>query len=215
MNFFSPDLQRYTEQHTTPESPLLQRLDRETNLKALYPKMISGHLQGRVLSMFSHMIRPKRILEIGTFTGYSAICMAEGLAEDGELITIDKNRELEDMVINYLREADLDSKVHCIIGDAIEVIPELKGTFDLIYLDADKENYCNYFELIIDRLNPGGYLLADNVLWYGKVLDNFSKKPDRETAAIKEFNQLVHKDARVENVLLPIRDGIMILRKRV
>ena len=214
MNFFSPELQRYIESHTTPESTLLKRLDRETNLKALYPKMISGHLQGRVLSMFSHMIKPNRVLEIGTFTGYSAICLAEGLPPEGEIITIDKNQELEEMVLRYLNEAGVAEKVKLILGDAKEIIPELQGDFDLVYLDADKEHYSHYFNLIIDKVSAGGYILADNVLWYGKVLDSTSKKSDRETQAIKDFNQMVHDDSRVENVLIPIRDGIMILRKK-
>ena len=215
MNFFSPDLQRYTENHTSPESDLLKRLDRETNLKALYPKMISGHLQGRLLSMFAHMIKPRRILEIGTFTGYSAICMAEGLAKGGEIITIDKNHELQEMVKHYLDEAGISSQVNLIIGDAMKEIPKLQGTFDLVYLDADKENYVKYFQLIIDLVNPGGYILADNVLWYGKVLEDSDKKLDVETRAIKEFNQMVQNDQRVENVLLPIRDGIMVIRKSI
>lgn len=215
MNFFSPELQRYTENHTSSESSLLKRLDRETNLKVLYPKMISGHLQGRLLSMFSHMIRPRRILEVGTFTGYSAICLAEGLAADGKIITIDKNQELQDLVISYLSEAKISDQVEFILGDAMKVIPELEGTFDLVYLDADKTNYSNYYDLIIDRVETGGYILADNVLWYGKVLEEDSKKLDSETRAIKEFNQKVHEDPRVENVLIPIRDGLMILRKSV
>ena len=193
----------------------MKRLDRETNLKAIYPKMISGHLQGRLLSMFSHMIRPSRILEIGTFTGYSAICLAEGLAEEGRIITIDKNRELKDMVEHYLAEADIQHQVEFIVGDAMKVIPELKGNFDLIYLDADKANYSVYYDLIIDRIEPGGYIFADNVLWYGKVLSENPENLDRETIAIKEFNKKVQQDPRVENVLVPIRDGIMILRKLI
>ncbi|GJM29107.1 MAG: O-methyltransferase [Cyclobacteriaceae bacterium] len=215
MNFFSPELQRYVENHTSPESALLKRLDRETNLRALYPKMISGHLQGRILAMFSQMIKPQRILEIGTFTGYSAICMAEGLVEGGELITIDINHELQDMVQQYFLEAGISSSVKCVLGDAMEVIPTLQGTFDLVYLDADKENYCNYLDLIIEKVAPGGYILADNVLWYGKVLESIPKKLDRETMAIKEFNKKVIDDPRVENVLLPVRDGLMLIRKNI
>ena len=215
MDFFSPEIQRYTENHTSPESSLLKRLDRETNLKALYPRMISGHLQGRVLSMFSHMIQPSRILEIGTFTGYSAICLAEGLTQGGEIITIDNNKEIEELAVTYIKEAGLSDSVKLIMGDAIEVISKLSGTFDLVYLDADKENYCRYFEMVMDKLPKGGYILADNVLWYGKVLETYSKKLDAETQAIKEFNQLVLTDPRVENVLLPIRDGITIIRKVV
>lgn len=215
MNFFSPELQRYTEKHTSPESPLLKRLDRETNIKVLYPKMISGHLQGRLLSMISNMIKPHRVLEIGTFTGYSAICFAEGLAADGKIITIDKNRELQDMVEHYLSEAKIRDQVEFILGDAMKVIPKLEGNFDLVYLDADKSNYCRYYDLIIDRVETGGYILADNVLWYGKVVSEDPQQLDKETKAIKEFNQKVHEDPRVENVLVPIRDGIMIMRKLV
>ena len=215
MNFFSPELQRYTENHTNPESPLLKRLNRETNIKALYPKMISGHLQGRLLSMFSNMIQPRRILELGTFTGYSAICLAEGLAPDGKIITIDKNQELQDIIEHYLSEAKIGHQVEFILGDAMKVVPKLKGNFDLVYLDADKSNYCKYYDLIIDRVETGGYIVADNVLWYGKVLSDELDKLDRETRAIKEFNQMVHEDHRVENVLVPIRDGLMILRKIV
>ena len=213
MNFFSPELQKYSESHTTPESTILKRLDRDTHLKALYPRMISGHFHGRVLSMLTHMIKPKRVLEIGTFTGYSAICLAEGLPPDGEIITIDKNRELEDMVREYLENAGMAKQVKYLLGDAMEVIPTLQETFDLVFLDADKENYSNYFNLIIDKVPSGGYILADNVLWYGKVLENKSQKNDRETQAIIDFNRLVHNDPRVENVLMPIRDGLMILRK--
>ncbi len=213
MDFFSPELQRYTEDHTTPENALLKRLDRETNLKAMYPKMISGHLQGRILSMFSHMIKPRRILEIGTFTGYSAICMAEGLAESGEIITIDKNPELQEMLQQYFGEAKVNQQVSFILGDALTEIPKLSGSFDMVYLDADKENYLNYYHLIIDRVNTGGYIIADNVLWYGKVLQQDEDKLDRETRAIKEFNRMVQRDQRVENILLPIRDGLMLIRK--
>ncbi len=214
MDFLNPDLQRYAEMHTHPESALLKRLDRDTNLKALYPKMISGHLQGRILSMISHMIRPQRILEVGTFTGYSAICLAEGLAPGGKVITIDKNRELTDMVEEYLSAADIRSQVEVILGNALDVLPTLQDPFDLVFLDADKANYSKYFDLIIDLVTPGGYILADNVLWYGKVLNAEVKdNNDKETLAIREFNKRVHEDSRVENVLLPVRDGLMILRK--
>ncbi len=215
MIFFSPELQRYAEDHTTEEPSLLKRLDRETNLKALYPRMISGHLQGRLLSMFSKMIRPDRILEIGTFTGYSAICMAEGLSKGGSITTIDKNHEIAEIANTYFQEAGIDERVNFIIGDAMEIIPTLKGTFDLVFLDADKENYCTYFDLVIDKVSPGGYLLADNVLWYGKVLEEPPKKNDPETKAIREFNIKVKLDKRVDNVLLPVRDGLMLIRKNL
>jgi predicted O-methyltransferase YrrM len=215
MDFLSPELQRYTENHTNPESPLLKNLDRETNIKVLYPRMISGHLQGRLLSMLSHMINPRRILEIGTFTGYSAICLAEGLAPDGKIITIDKNQLLKDMVEQYFIKAGISTQVEFILGDAMKVIPKLEGNFDLVFLDADKCNYCAYYDLIFDRVESGGYILADNVLWSGKVLSEKPQKLDKETRGIKEFNQKVHEDPRVENVLMPIRDGLMIMRKLV
>lgn len=214
MDFLSPDLQRYAERHTQAESTLLKRLDRETNLKALYPKMISGHLQGRILAMLSHMIKPQRILEIGTYTGYSAICLAEGLQPQGRLVTIDKNRELADMVQQYLQEAGIAERVDYKIGDAKDVLAQLQPGFDLIFLDADKSNYSLYFDLTIDLLNSGGFLIADNVLWYGKVINPSDQpKVDKETKAIIDFNRKVQEDPRVENVLLPVRDGLMIMRK--
>ena len=213
MDFLSPDLKRYAEAHTHPESALLKRLDRDTHLKFLYPKMISGHLQGRILSMFSHMIKPQRILEVGTYTGYSAICLAEGMSPEGEIITIDKNGELSDLVEQYFQEADLKERIQFKIGDALEILPGLKGPFDLVFLDADKSNYVRYYDMVIDMIPTGGFLLADNVLWYGKVIDKDSIKTDKETKAIVEFNNKVHEDPRVENVLLPVRDGLMILRK--
>lgn len=215
MDFLSPDLQRYAEAHTHPESELLKELYRETNLKVLYPKMISGHLQGRILSMLSHMIQPQRILELGTYTGYSAICLAEGLAAKGTLITIDKNKELADMVEHYLSQAHIRDRVDFRVGPALEIIPTLQGPFDLVFLDADKGNYSRYFDLIIDMVPAGGFILADNVLWYGKVVSSDSEKIDKETEAIIEFNNKVHHDPRVENVLLPVRDGLMILRKLI
>lgn len=213
MDFLSPELQRYAEAHTHPETPLLKRLDRETNLKVLHPQMISGHLQGRILSMLSHMIKPQRILEIGTYTGYSAICLAEGLSAGGRLITIDKNKELSDIVEQYLQEAGLQEQVEFKLGKALDIIPDLDGHFDLVFLDADKANYCHYFDMVIDKVLPGGYILADNVLWYGKVVSAKHTKPDKETRGILEFNEKVHKDRRVANLLLPVRDGLMILRK--
>jgi len=215
MTFFSPDLQRYVESHTSEEPPLLKRLDRETNLKALYPRMISGHLQGRILSMFSKMIKPQRILEVGTFTGYSAICLVEGLQQGGELITVDKNQEIKEIASNYFEESGTTDRINLIIGDAKKIIPRLDGVFDLVYLDADKENYAHYYDLLIEKVVNGGYILADNVLWYGKVLQESPQKSDRETRGIKEFNQKVQLDERVENILLPIRDGLMLLRKNL
>jgi predicted O-methyltransferase YrrM len=172
--------------------------------------MLSGHLQGRILSMVSALVRPKRILEIGTYTGYSAICLAEGLVEGGKLITIDVNEELEDQVRAYFAKAGVSDKIEFRIGNALKIIPELKEKFDLVFIDADKENYSRYYDLVIDSVNLNGLILADNVLWSGKVLDG---KPDKDTKAIIDFNAKVHTDQRVENVLLPVRDGIMMLRK--
>ena len=189
----------------------MKRINRETHLSVLMPRMLSGHLQGRVLSMISKMIKPKCVLEIGTYTGYSAICMAEGLAPEGRLITLDINEELESRVRSYFREAGIEDCVDYRIGDAREIIPTLTDQFDLVFIDADKSSYGLYFDLVIDKMNPGGIILADNVLWSGKVI---SDKPDKDTSAILEFNKKVHEDSRVENVLLPVRDGIMILRKK-
>lgn len=210
MDILQPDLQRYAEQHTTEESPLLKRINRETNAEVLMPRMLSGHLQGRVLSMISHMIRPKVVLEIGTFTGYSALCLAEGLREGGKVITIDINDELHDRVTAYFRAAKMEKHIDYRIGNALEIIPGLKEKYDLVFIDADKENYARYFDLVIDNVNLNGFILADNVFWSGKVLQ---EKPDRDTRSIIDFNAKVQGDPRVENVLLPIRDGLMLMRK--
>lgn len=206
----NPDLQEYAERHTSPESDLLKRVNRETHAQVLQPRMLSGHLQGRVLSMISYMVRPAVALEIGTYTGYSALCIAEGLKEGGKLITIDINDELEERVRQYVNGSDLKSKIDFRIGNALEVIPKLGLRYDLVFIDADKENYARYYDLVIDNVNLNGIILADNVLWSGKVLQ---PKPDKDTKAIIDFNTKVHQDARVENVLLPIRDGIMMMRK--
>ena len=210
MDFIQSDIQRYAEQHTSEESDLLKRINRETYAQVLMPRMLSGHLQGRVLSMVSQMIKPKVILEIGTYTGYSAICLAEGLTPGGKLITIDRNEELESRVREYFAEANLSDKIDFRIGNALSIIPTLRETFDLVFIDADKENYSRYFDLVIDKIREGGIILADNVLWSGKVLN---EKQDKDTRAIVEFNQKIHADRRVENVLLPIRDGILMIRK--
>jgi caffeoyl-CoA O-methyltransferase len=210
MDFIDEEIQRYAEKHTTEESDLLKRINRETHAHVLRPRMLSGHMQGRVLAMISQMIRPDCILEIGTYTGYSALCMIEGLSPKGKLITIDINEELEDSVRQYFREANVEDKVDFRIGNAREIIPTLNETFDLVFIDADKENYQTYFDLVIDKVKPGGFILADNVLWSGKVLQPVS---DKDTRAIVDFNRKIHEDQRVENVLLPIRDGIMMIRK--
>lgn len=210
MDIIDEKIQDYAEKHTTDESSLLKRINRDTHAQVLMPRMLSGQLQGRVLSMISCMARPRVILEIGTYTGYSALCMAEGLREDGKLITIDINEELEDRVRSYFREAKLQDRIDYRIGDATAIIPQLNENFDLVFIDADKENYARYFDLVIDRVNLNGIILADNVLWSGKVLQ---EKPDKDTRAIIDFNEKIQRDPRVENVLLPIRDGIMLMRK--
>lgn len=181
MEFLPEKISNYVEHHTTPESHALSELNRETWSKMVQPRMLSGHLQGRVLSMLSHMLRPKRILEIGTFTGYSALCLSEGLAEGGKLTTIDINEEFEDIIKRYLKEAGREDQIELKIGDAAEIIPSIEDELDLVFIDADKENYSRYYDLVIDRLRAGGIIIADNVLWSGKVLD---EKTDAETQAL-------------------------------
>lgn len=210
MDILEPNLLQYAEEHTSPEHSLLSAINRDTHAKVMMPRMLSGHLQGKVLSMISHMVKPKTILEIGTYTGYSAICLAEGLHPEGKLITIDINEELEGMVRENFKEAGFEAMTDYLIGNALDIIPTLDYSFDLVFIDADKENYNNYYDLVFDKVTLGGFLLADNVLWSGKVLD---PKPDKDTRAIKAFNKKVQDDPRVENVLLPIRDGIMLMRK--
>ncbi|MEJ1240335.1 O-methyltransferase [Chryseolinea sp. T2] len=210
MEIINPDAQRYAEDHTTAESPLLAKINRDTHAKVLQPNMLSGHLQGRLLSMISHMIRPDIVLEIGTFTGYSAICLSEGLSPGGKLITIDKNEELESRVREYFEEAGLTSRVQYMIGNALSLIPTIDETFDIVFIDADKSNYGKYFDLVIDKLRVGGVIIVDNVLRKGKVL---SEKMEREGVVMDAFNKKIRSDSRVEEVLLPIRDGILIIRK--
>jgi len=210
MDFLSDDLQKYVEDHTSAEPELLKRITRDTNAKVLMPRMLSGHVQGRFLSMISHFIKPQNILEVGTYTGYSAICLAEGLNPDGKLVTIDVNEELESRVRDYFQEAGLTEKIDYRIGDAAHIIPALDQVFDLVFIDADKENYSRYYDLVFDKVRAGGVILADNVLWSGKVT---KPKPDKDTRALLEFNQKVMNDPRVENLLLPLRDGIMMIRK--
>jgi caffeoyl-CoA O-methyltransferase len=210
MELINPSLQEYAEHHTSPESAILKRVNRDTHAHVLRPRMLSGHLQGRVLSMISHMIKPGRILEIGTYTGYSAICLAEGLRPGGKIITLDINEELEDQVRKNFTDAGIVEQVDYRIGNALDIIPALTDTFDLVFIDADKENYGRYFDLVVDKVRPDGFILADNVLWSGKVV---SEKPDKDTRAIIDFNRKIQEDPRVENVLLPIRDGVMLIRK--
>lgn len=211
MEFLPEDLQKYVEDHSEPESDLLQQINRETHLHVLKPRMLSGHLQGRVLSLLSHMIKPKNILEIGTYTGYAALCLAEGMQADGKLITIDNNEELSVRTKQYFDQSEFSGQIEMQIGNALDVIPTLSQKWDLVFIDADKENYSNYFDQIIDQVNSGGFIIADNVLWSGKVFDE--TKTDKATESIRMFNAKMHTDSRVQNVLFPIRDGLMILRK--
>ncbi|WP_417592691.1 O-methyltransferase [Owenweeksia hongkongensis] len=213
MDFLPKKINTYSENHTSPESEVLENLNRDTQAKILRARMLSGHLQGRTLSMFSHMLKPKRILEIGTYTGYSAICLAEGLTEDGVLHTIDINEELEDFAKSYFDKSEYGSKIKMHVGDALEIIPSLNEAWDMVFIDADKANYSNYFHLVIEHTRTGGFIIADNVLWSGKVVEPVSSQ-DIDTKALIEFNNMVTKDERVENVLLPIRDGLMVARKK-
>lgn len=213
MDFLDQSISDYIESHTAPESDVLAALNHETNAKVLMPRMLSGHLQGRVLSMFSHMIRPSAILEIGTYTGYSAICLAEGLAPEGKLHTIDINDELKAMVERYIQLSGMKEKIITHSGNALDIIPTLAETFDLVFIDADKINYSNYFNLVIDRVRKGGFIIADNVLWSGKIVLP-PDQVDKDTRALQSFNDMVHTDTRVESVLFPVRDGLMVLRKK-
>lgn len=212
MDFIDQKLDAYVCAHSENESDLLNELNRQTNLTVLQPRMLSGHLQGRVLSMFSHMIKPNRILEIGTYTGYSALCLAEGLTENGKLITIDINEELEDITREYIQKAKMENVIEYVIGNAMGIIPTLSEEFDIVFIDADKSNYCNYYNLVFDKVKKGGYIIADNVLWSGKVLEDYDTL-DADTKVIVDYNKMIHEDVRVQEVLLPIRDGLMIARK--
>jgi caffeoyl-CoA O-methyltransferase len=213
MEFISAELLKYCEEHTSPEDDVLAQISRETQAKVMMPRMLSGHLQGKTLELLVKLHRPKVILEIGTYTGYSGICMARGLSEGGKLITLDINDELESMVRGFFELAGLTDRIEYRLGNALDLIPNLPGTFDFVFIDADKANYINYYNLVVDRVNPGGIILADNVLWSGKVLVEQGKKVDKDTKIILEYNQMIQDDPRVENVLLPIRDGLMLARK--
>jgi len=213
MEFISLNLSEYAEAHSSAESALLKKINRETNLEVLRPRMLSGHLQGRMLAAISQMINPEYIVEIGTYTGYSALCLAEGLRITGRLVTIEKNEELESRVRGYFKESKYNTQIKMLIGDALELIPNLEDNADLVFIDADKVNYLNYYKLLIDKVRPGGFVLADNVLWSGKVVEVIDED-DADTKALLEFNRFVQNDEKVENVLLPIRDGIMLIRKK-
>ncbi len=213
MDFLPEDIDNFITGHTEEEPKILAELNHETWEKILIPRMLSGHFQGRVLSMLSHMIKPKSILEIGTYTGYSAICFAEGLQKDGKLITIDINEELESIVNKYIEKSNLKKTITTHSGNALEIIPTLNETFDIVFIDADKHNYANYYDIVFDKVNSGGYIIADNVLWSGKVTKP-KESLDKDTIAIIEYCEKVNQDERVQNVLFPIRDGLMIVRKK-
>lgn len=206
-------LEQYILDHIEPEGALLEELSRQTNLKTVHPQMNSGHLQGKILEMISKLIQPSTILEIGTFTGYSAICMAKGLKKGGKLITIDVNDEQKELAAGFIDSAGFSDRIVQITGNALKVMRELDEKFDLIFIDAEKTEYTAYYELAVDMLNPGGLILADNVLWGGKVVDE-SDKDDVFTAGILKFNDRIKNDTRVEKVILPVRDGIFMIRKK-
>ncbi|AXO81340.1 O-methyltransferase [Olleya aquimaris] len=212
MYFLPEKLDDYVVAHSQDEPELLQQLTRETYQKILQPIMLSGPYQGRVLSMISKLIRPKSVLELGTFTGYATLCLAEGLHPEGQIHTIDVNEELEDFQRKYFDKSDYGKQIHQYLGSAMDILPDMNKTFDLVFIDADKPNYVNYFHLIIDKLNPGGIILSDNVLWHGKVVEPLNDK-DVSTKAVLDFNTLLKEDPRIETVLLPIRDGLTISRK--
>jgi predicted O-methyltransferase YrrM len=211
MHFISQDLEHYIEKHSENEPELLVALDKETYQKVLLPRMLSGHFQGRVLSMLSKLIRPMHILEIGTYTGYSALCLCEGMQENGTLHTIDIKEELVDFQRKYFDKSPWGNQIVQHLGEAIAIIPSLETKFDLVFIDADKENYIHYFEMIVPKMNKGGIILSDNVLWSGKVLEPLQKN-DVSTKVLLEYNLLLKNDPRVETVLLPIRDGLTVSR---
>lgn len=211
MNFLPKDIDNYVVNHSQKEPDLLQQLNKETWQKVLNPRMLSGEFQGRVLSMLSKLIHPYNILEIGTYTGYSALCLAEGMQTNGTLYTIDKNEELEGFSKKYFDKSPYKNNIKQLIGNALDIIPTLDHKFDLVFIDADKSNYSNYFELIVDKMNSGGVILSDNVLWSGKVVDKVDSK-DVDTIALVNYNKLLNTDNRVETVVLPIRDGLTISR---
>ncbi len=207
-------IHQYCEEHSSEESTVLKQLNRYTHANVLQPRMLSGHLQGRVLSAISHLLRPQNILEIGTYTGYSAICLAEGLAPNGKLITIDVNPEIENKANQFFKEAGFEHQIQLIIGDAYQIIRTLPKQFDLVFIDADKKSYAAYFDLVMEHLKPGGFILVDNVLWSGKVIDEQALQSDKDTMLLHSFNEKIKSDDRIEKVLLPIRDGLYLIRKR-
>ena len=214
MYFIPKAIDDYSVEHTQPEPELLSRLSRETHQKVLQSRMLSGHYQGRLLSMISKIARPKCILDLGTYTGYSALCLAEGLPKDGVLHTIDINEELKVLQKKYFDLSGFKDQIHQHLGNALNIIPTLDLKFDLVFIDADKPNYPDYFELIINKINPGGIILTDNVLWSGKVVEKI-KKDDESTLALVKYNKMVAEDSRLETIMLPIRDGLSISRLKL
>lgn len=213
MDFLPKHINNYCEQFSQKEDEVLYDLNRKTNQKILRPRMLSGHLQGQLLTMFSNMVSPSKILEIGTYTGYSAICLARGLKEDGVLHTIDINEELEYFAREYFEKANLSEQIISHVGNAMVIIPKLNINWDLVFIDADKENYINYYNLVFDQINKGGFIIFDNVLWSGKVTQEINPK-DKETVSLVELAKILENDNRVENVLLPVRDGLFLVRKK-
>lgn len=212
MNLLPEALENYIEKHTSPETEALQKLNRDTYAHVMMPNMLSGQVQGRFLKMLVTMIQPKTVLEIGTFTGYSGICIAEGMNEGTTLHSIDINEELRGMVEKYVKESGQEKKIKLYTGNALDIIPTINSTFDMVFIDADKKNYSNYYDIVFDKVRKGGYIIADNVLWSGKVV---GPKFDKDTQSIVDYNNKVMTDPRVENVLVPMRDGLMIARKLV
>ena len=211
MELINETLKAYLEHYCEPEPKMLKEIDRETNLKVLMPRMVSGHYQGRVISLLTKLVRPERVLEIGTFTGYATLCFAEGLSKSGKIITLDINEELEDRVRESFANSGYGKQIDYRIGNASDIIPGLQEVFDMVFIDADKKSNFTYYELVFDKVRPGGLIIVDNVLWSGKVLDN---KSDKDTTNIVNFNDQILADNRVEKLILPVRDGLFIIRKK-
>jgi len=206
------ELEQYILEHSEQESDLLKELNRETNVHIYHPRMLSGHLQGSILKMLTYMLKPQNILEIGTYTGYSALCFAEGLSPEGKIHTIEINDELEDFIKQYVNKSENKDKIILHFGDALKIIPTLNLKFDLVFIDADKKQYIEYYKIVFDKVKEGGYIIADNVLWSGKVTENYNDT-DEQTRGIIDFNNFVQNDKRVFNVIFPIRDGLMVIKK--
>jgi caffeoyl-CoA O-methyltransferase len=206
-------LEQYIQNNTSPEDPVLEDLYRQTHIRFINPNMVTGHLQGKFLKMISLMIRPAYILEIGTYTGYSAICLTKGLKPEGRLLTIEINDELKSFSHSYFCKAGVDTKIEQLTGNALDIIPDLDIMFDMVFIDGDKREYCDYYRLIIDKVKPGGFILADNVLWGGKVLE--MSRSDPQTSGILKFNEMIKNDNTIEKIILPLRDGLTIIHKTI